>query len=130
MSKEIDLKHRFRAWYKVDDEHYEMIYDVQNTHDNLADCGSRYHANFGDVLTDEDAIVEQCSGILDIKGVPIYAGDIIRAPSGVEYEVVQLNGGFMLKLLYNGSVNLPLSSAESPEVVGNIHEGKVSYDES
>jgi uncharacterized phage protein (TIGR01671 family) len=70
---------KFRAWYKKPDGKYEMIYDIQASYDNLAGgMGSAYHFNFQDIINDENAVIEQCTGLTDRHNKLIYENDVVN----------------------------------------------------
>ena len=71
---------KFRGWYKKElmssymrVDFPCMIYDVQDAYD--CELGQ----SFSDILSDENAIVMQFTGLQDIKGKDIYEGDVIKS---------------------------------------------------
>jgi uncharacterized phage protein (TIGR01671 family) len=121
---------KFRAWYKKPDGKYEMIYDIQASYDNLAGgMGSAYHFNFQDIINDEDAVIEQCTGLTDKNGKLIYEGDVVLALESWsdrkrEFNVIycKKDYGFLFVDNYQNTKALFAFLPEELEIVGNIHE--------
>ena len=113
---------KFRAWNK---ETKTMHYGAEQTYDCLTGIPVVYLSSFGDVLDDEDYIVEQCTGLRDKNANLIFDGDVVRI-SGMQesFEVVYAENlcGFGLKHS-DGLITSVMSSVlGGVEVVGNIHE--------
>jgi uncharacterized phage protein (TIGR01671 family) len=131
---------RFRAWYKgsefpldnEDLEDYEkpqMIYNVQKLYDGNGPDNNPVlggYDSFGNLIDNEEFVLQQFTGLLDNNGKEIYEGDVLRNPvyqGVVEYGRV-LDGcamayiGFYIKVDSNTYTNLD----GSLEVIGNIFE--------
>ena len=108
---------RLRAWNK---EEKEMYYDVEGQYDNGCNgMGTMDHQCLTDLLEDERYIVEQCTGLKDKNGRPIYEGDIISIFGGSQYEIVKWCEG---RLGYFVEVQLSAGADFGPECLGNLRD--------
>lgn len=106
---------RFRVWNNRDwdNEFGQVYYDAEEAYDYLRGNPQITASSFGELLEDDQWIVEQCTGLKDKNGKLIYEGDIIYP----NYEIKWSSLGYVLP---NGN-NLSFYNG-SCEVIGNIHE--------
>lgn len=78
----MDARFRFRAWHEPTKKLFhvhsftnELVYE--NTLDGVGTCPTN-PANM------EDCVLEQCTSMVDLRGDPIYEGDIVRVWSPID----------------------------------------------
>lgn len=120
---------KFRAWNKGTNRH---LYNVQDAYDTLSgqvkdDPGENADYDedcFGDFLNNNQYVVEQFSGLTDVRGKDIYEGDIVHYENDYEGtddigNVRFVKGRFCV---WTRGVKTDVGEATRPEVIGNIHE--------
>jgi hypothetical protein len=128
MNREI----KFRIW---DKKNKIFIYEWDASHKRLAISlvGLVYHGGYDDVLPENDYVVQQWTGLKDLKGIEIYEGDIVQYNVGSSYEnmsfIVQWSGDSLGYILQSQSGDI-LTNSCTPngnrfnfiELKGNIFE--------
>ena len=104
---------KFRAWNK---ETKTMHYNAEQTYDCMTGTPLIYKSSFGDVLEDEDYIVEQCTGMKDKNGKLIFEGDILDN----DFVVVWADFGWGFER--SGVVTMFQANMTHFEVTSNIHK--------
>ncbi len=119
---------KFRAWNK---EEKQMYYDAENTYDYMTGNPIIFAESFGCLLTNDDWIVEQCTGLKDKNGNLIYEGDIIKDRFGRKFKVVWSQEDVMFdgRMIiydpeYGNRYDLYEGATDDVEIIGNIHEQK------
>ncbi len=65
---------------------------------------------------------QQFTGILDVKGKPIYVGDILDKDKFIPWVVVWGKSGFYVHNLYDPAHLYPFDCAEGRTIIGNVTE--------
>lgn len=120
---------RFRVWNNRDwdDECGQVYYDAEQTYDYLRGKPQVPASSFGELLGDDQWIVEQCTGLKDKNGKLIYEGDLIKSPNNINVlEVLWEKGVWQTKEYRKNGMNEQflyiLATKYGVEIIGNIHE--------
>lgn len=108
---------KFRVWNK---EEKQMYYDAENTYDYMTGNPIIFAESFGCLLTDNDWVVEQCTGLKDKNGNLIYESDYVKA-NDVIYRVFWNKTKISLVNILNDDI-IDISETITMEIVGNEHE--------
>jgi uncharacterized phage protein (TIGR01671 family) len=112
---------KFRAW---DKEQKKMFYNAQMTYDYSLVSDACEADSFGTVLTDDNMIVMQCTGLKDKNGKLIYEGDIVKE---FYTDFINFSGNHAIVVEWdnlNASYNFENLQNCEREVIGNIYENK------
>lgn len=116
---------KFRAWFEMEKQ---MV-----THDRLSmsyDKGEGFTFAFDDWSRNDDGdekgtlnfILMQYTGLLDIKGIPIYEKDLLEDDEGFVWKVFYRNGAFYAECADLMATQLLSTVNFFGKVVGNIYE--------
>ena len=116
---------KFRVW---DKRKTKFIYEYDASHKRLAISfhGKVYSGLYDDVLSENEYIIQQYTGLKDKIGVEIYEGDIVKATSD-QYT----NENFVGKVIFDEGCFLTwinkndirgIWGEDDIEVIGNIFE--------
>jgi uncharacterized phage protein (TIGR01671 family) len=73
---------KFRVWNKNEKI---LHYDAEKTYDFMRGVPVICKDSFGELLNDDNYIVEQCTGLTDKNGKLIYEGDVLVVPNQYPY---------------------------------------------
>ena len=118
-------RQRFRAWNKMEKV---LHYDAEQTYDFMYGSPVICKFSFGELLEDDNYVVEQCLGVKDKNGKLIYEGDIIEAISicfgtNSKFEIYSDGLQWRMRDLSNSKSCIFSPGTYCCKVVGNIHEG-------
>ena len=121
---------RFRVWNNRDwdDEYGQVYYDAEQTYDFLTGKPQVPASSFGELLDDDQWIVEQCTGLKDKNEKFIYEGDILGYKDYSGKRVVVWDSKYMAYRVHDedgvdcGSVYQEYIGEFEIEVIGNIHQ--------
>lgn len=114
---------KFRVWYQpaCDGIESRYFYDVESIYDGSID-GLGWISCFGDLLNDDQYVVEQCTGLKDKNGRLIYEGDVVLTVTGAIGEIRHHCCGFKV---YFEEMLLYCDVLDDQEVIGNIHNMEI-----
>lgn len=114
-------KFKFRAWHKLNKQYY---YDAEQTYDYLLGNPPILENNFGELLQNDDYIVEQCTGVKDKNGKLIYEGDIVFIECEEDNAVIEWENDCAAFSIGTKDICWSFDNfcSYELEVIGNIHE--------
>lgn len=119
---------KFRVWNK---EQQILHYGAERAYDDMRGDPIIYACCFGELLDNDNYIVEQCTGLKDKNGNLIYEGDIIKDMFGHKFAIkwnqedVMFDGSILCyDPEYSDRFDLYVGATDDVEIIGNIHEQK------
>ena len=125
---------KFRAWSIKEQKYY---YNIENAYSDDWNCSSEIpnkygdeHYCFGNIIQDDNYIIEQCTGLKDCKGKLIYEGDLVRLVDETleKQGVVEwcdgdgiFSGSWHVHSLNTSSIAVSCTFSNYWEVYGNVH---------
>jgi uncharacterized phage protein (TIGR01671 family) len=114
---------RFRLWDKVNEFYQEQdADDCYISHDGKLLCvfWGDYDTMSTQYVNQEDAIIEQCTGLKDKNGKLIFEGDVVKTVTGAIGIVqwIPARCGFLIYFPDNAICLVH----ETQEIIGNIHD--------
>ncbi|CEQ01595.1 phage protein TIGR01671 [[Clostridium] sordellii] len=113
---------KFRTWNKSENK---MYYNAELTYDFGMNGSNVMEESFGGIITNDDFILMQYTGLKDIKGKEIYEGDIVKFHSQYYQEdiVGSIKFGYGMYFIDDGGFDL-YAKHDICEVIGNIYNDK------
>lgn len=103
-----------------------MHYNAEDTYDYLTGQPVICQNCFGDLLENDNYVVEQCTGFADKNGKLSFDGDVIQE-NGIKRYIHWHDGGWCYSVRYDSKCHWRLrkEDVENAEIIGNIHEMEV-----